>query len=1411
METDTDFKNLRIPIAYPNKDYPTTMDRVEVEYADDMYKVTLVPFDCGYDYKLLTIAGSTITGTDSADSDTVTSTLGGGKMVTTRITSGQKPLKGKLKFTYNGMESNDIEVFNSTAGKLEKELELFQDIGSLTVTQTKESTCANQQYNVQFDSSPGNRPELQITSQLTWPEAGAKAEIITLRDGFLSYDPIGGDIALSCFSEPQVRVYINGIPTKCELTGHNCTVTWSTDATPTVTQLSITEGNEGDTLEISGTLFSTTSTNNIVTIGGVPCEVTFSSETKIKCTVGRGQLNTYPVKVTVAGKGIASGNKNFTYTTDMTDITPEWSTLGGYVNLTVIGKGFSDDTVVMIGTEECIKTDIRIPVEINCQVPPYTDLSVTSNQTVIVSATTKGVQTTSTFTFTYAYTSAEISDILISAGEGQRRKRSTAAKLTVQGRFFKGLFFQAFPEKENSYFNVKFLTWNKEVKLLQSLVMGWATQEMFLLERLNWKLYFEMIQNSIPTVDVILTVSKIYPTAGSKFGGTPLTIIGEGFGSIKADAVVSVGDYKCIVDSVTDNQIKCDIESTVKTHYVFNNGTTGEQYPYSFDKLVVKVQQGDAVQWQWTTPSWLVDVKHGIAETETLDSVEDKKGGISSGEKTQQGQFIQTFTELRDHYFWTYVDYNRKFYRMTVKVEPRSAETKSVSVFVAGQEAFYNVSSGQDDPTSTSGCSLAIADIVGCDTETASVPDSSKFSFRFSCLKTPIVNAITFQKADNVLENSALMTTPITFSGKGFASSDCANQAKIGDCACNVDTSTSTSFVCTPIASCEYDTRVYQALSLRVNQYGYALVNIEKTIDRSVAFLPLITGFTPKSGSAKGGTTVTISGKAFTNDATKVQVSFDGTDADCSDVEKSKLVCTTPYKSSTGSAPIAVRIDGVSAVCDSNIQCNFNYNASITPTVSSVTPTAVSAKTSLTFTGEELGTDSSKLSVTVGGENCYGINIVTDETSVSCYVDAIPAGKNAVKLTVSGVGDASTDVEVTGDASASVSPSTGSIYGHTELTLTGHGFVEGLSIQVNGVDICEKTDVQSLTTATCVTKAHGGAGAVTIIVTSNGVAYDAVDFEFSAASSPTIDSINPTSGAVDTTVTISGNHFGTNGADIKVYIGDAECIDVSLSEGDITCTTGAQSSGTYDTVVQVTGKGRSNTTTFTYEVTVTSFNPLTGDSGGNQLLTLNGNGFTASMKVTVCDNVCSFHKLLSSSQYLCVTPKGTAGQCKVKVTEGSASPVEAPTDYIYVNNASPSVTGIDPSGGGTGGNTDMTITGERFSDTKSEVSVEVDGVACEVTSSTLTQIVCSTGAHNGTKLSEVVVLVNNLRATAATDNILRFLYADVWNSTFTWGGGPVPAEGEMVVIPEGQSILLDTDTNILEMLLIQGKALNFHF
>ena len=88
----------------------------------------------------------------------------------------------------------------------------------------------------------------------------------------------------------------------------------------------------GTSITVSGTRFSSTQADNTVTIGGVDCNVTAATSTSITCDVGNGPVGDYKVEVNVAGKGFASHDSSdvmFTYTADITGISPSAGSLGG--------------------------------------------------------------------------------------------------------------------------------------------------------------------------------------------------------------------------------------------------------------------------------------------------------------------------------------------------------------------------------------------------------------------------------------------------------------------------------------------------------------------------------------------------------------------------------------------------------------------------------------------------------------------------------------------------------------------------------------------------------------------------------------------------------------------------------------------------------------------------------------------------------------------------------------------------------------------------------------------------------------------------------------------------------------------------------------------------------------------------
>lgn len=145
-------------------------------------------------------------------------------------------------FIYNSYDGYVFSIFilglNVSLDEVDfgKELESLVGIGDLSVTKT--GNCAIFNLQVTFQSLPGNLSEMTVNDgDLTGIEAGAS--IPTGVDGGLFYDPLTGDMVSMVEASPQVRVYINNVPTKC--TG-DCSFSWDSSVTPTVTGVTPASG-----------------------------------------------------------------------------------------------------------------------------------------------------------------------------------------------------------------------------------------------------------------------------------------------------------------------------------------------------------------------------------------------------------------------------------------------------------------------------------------------------------------------------------------------------------------------------------------------------------------------------------------------------------------------------------------------------------------------------------------------------------------------------------------------------------------------------------------------------------------------------------------------------------------------------------------------------------------------------------------------------------------------------------------------------------------------------------------------------------------------------------------------------------------------------------------------------------------
>lgn len=423
-------------------------------------------------------------------------------------------------------------------------------------------------------------------------------------------------------------------------------------------------------------------------------------------------------------------------------------------------------------------------------------------------------------------------------------------------------------------------------------------------------------------------------------------------------------------------------------------------------------------------------------------------------------------------------------------------------------------------------------------------------------------------------------------------------------------------------------------------------------------------GITTTSGTANGGTTVTITGTNFTgpNPFTPV-VTFGATPAtSVAVVSSTSITCVTP-SGSAGTASVLVTTPG-----GVNTANNLYSYVLTPPTITDIGPAAGSSAggTSVTITGTNF---TGATGVTIRGVPATSVTVVS-ATVIVCTTPAGTAGAASVAVTTPS-GTTSSNLftyvqpppTVTGTSANGISPARGSTLGGTLVTVTGTGFTGAGGVTIGGVPATNVTVIDS-TTLTCIAP-PGSVGTVSVVVTTvGGTNADNSLFTYELTA-PTVTEVSPDRGtsAGGTTITITGKSFtGTTGVTIG---GVAATRLIFVNDTTLTCTTPVGSAGTVQNVVVTTPNGPStDTVSFTYVLalpTVTSISPPIGPCAGSTTVTLKGTYFTGDSDLTGASGVtiggldATNFQVLDATTITCTTPAGLPGTASVQVTAGAGT------------------------------------------------------------------------------------------------------------------------------------------------------------
>jgi hypothetical protein len=300
-------------------------------------------------------------------------------------------------------------------------------------------------------------------------------------------------------------------------------------------------------------------------------------------------------------------------------------------------------------------------------------------------------------------------------------------------------------------------------------------------------------------------------------------------------------------------------------------------------------------------------------------------------------------------------------------------------------------------------------------------------------------------------------------------------------------------------------------------------------------------------------------------------------------------------------------------------------------------------------------------------------------------------------------------------------------------------------------------------------------------------------FAFAAASTPTIDNVQPLAVTAGAVIDIIGSGFT---ADTQVMLDKFPCIDVQVSNDSfVQCIVPSLDAGNYKVSVYVPGVGAALAYPADFKVKHTlqlhSVSQVNSSLAGGQIVTVFGEGFADSMtnmKVKVNGNSSVLlyvnHTAVTFVVPSLLSPTGSAVIEAVitvevmhngeTVTANASTCADSSLCRIWYDPAlTPTISSVSPTSGTLG--TVLTIKGTNFGTNATDLLVVIGGVPCAINATTLTssQFLCTVGETSGGQ--HAVYLTRSGFGSAARTKYFtaQLSVYNVTSTALSFGGGNI--------------------------------------